>query len=62
MPEERCPMCLKMQPFDLENQEYYKFQNTERLVCAKCAYEVETRLRPSWQIIGKRFFPKSLLE
>ena len=62
MPEERCPMCLKICPFDLENQEYYRFQNTERLVCRPCAIEVETRLRPSWQIIGKRVFPKSLLD
>ena len=62
MQEERCPLCLRIRAYDIEQQEYYRFQNSERLICRECGQEIETRLRPTWQIIGKRVFPKSLLE
>jgi hypothetical protein len=54
-------MCLKFCEYDLETKEYLKFQNTERLICRQCAAEVENQLRPTWQIVGKRIFPKKLL-
>lgn len=59
MQEERCPMCLKFRVFDVETRQYYRYQNSERLVCEICAREIENHLRPTWQIIGRRIFPKS---
>lgn len=62
MKEERCPLCLRFQPFDLENQKYYKLQNTERLVCRDCGREIDHHMRPTWQVIAGRVFPKSTLQ
>lgn len=59
MPEERCPLCLQNKLYQLEDVSYYKFQNTERLVCEECGLEVLHMLRPTWQIIAGRIFPKS---
>jgi hypothetical protein len=57
--KDRCPLCLKIKEFDTETQSYLKFQNTERLVCEKCADEIRGHMRPTWQIITGRVFPKS---
>lgn len=59
MQEERCPLCLRIKHYDIANKTYYRFQNTERLVCEPCAKEVENRLRPTWQIVAGRVFPRS---
>ena len=60
MQEERCPMCLRIQPYEIDKRTYFRFQNSERLVCAECSKDVENQLRPNWQIVGTRIFPKSL--
>jgi hypothetical protein len=57
--EDRCPLCLKIFQFDIENTSYLRFQNSERLVCPKCAAEIKGHMRPTWQIISGRVFPKS---
>ena len=59
MKEERCPLCLKWQVYNLEEKTYPRFQNSERLVCEQCAREVMDHLRPTWQIIANRVFPRS---
>lgn len=59
--QDRCPLCLKIKQYDLENKTYLKYQNTERLVCEKCSKEIEANTRPTWQIISNRIFPKSSL-
>jgi len=61
MQEERCPLCLKIRAFDLENEVYNRFQNSERLVCMECSQEIEHRLRPTWQIVGGRIFPRNTM-
>ena len=53
-------MCLKIQVYEIEKRTYFRFQNSERLVCLECTREVESQMRPNWQIIGTRIFPKSL--
>lgn len=58
--EDRCPLCLKIIEFELQKKSYLKFQNSERLVCEKCAKEIEENSRPTWQIISNRVFQKSL--
>jgi len=58
--EDRGPLCLKIQKFDIHKKSYLKFQNSERLVCEKCAKEIEENSRPTWQIISNRVFQKSL--
>jgi len=60
MQEARCPMCMKMAVFNVETETYCRFQNTERLVCNICRREVENNLRPTWQIVAGRVFPRSL--
>jgi hypothetical protein len=57
--EDRCPLCLQIKQFDIENGDYLKFQNTERLVCKQCASEIRGQMRPTWQIISGRVFPRS---
>ncbi|GEM_PF-782301 len=57
--EDRCPLCLQIKQFDIENVSYLKFQNTERLVCKQCAAEIRGQMRPTWQIISGRVFPRS---
>lgn len=59
MPEGRCPLCLQIRQYDVEKQNYCRYQNTERLVCAICLKEIENHLRPTWQIIAGRVFPRS---
>lgn len=59
MQEERCPLCLKIKNFDVDNQNYLRFQNTERMVCSDCSADIRHLLRPTWQIIAGRVFPKS---
>lgn len=59
MQEGRCPLCLQIRTFDLEHQSYCRFQNTERLVCEVCLKEIENQMRPTWQIIAGRVFPRS---
>ncbi len=58
--EDRCPLCLKVMEFNIEEEEYLKYQNTERLVCHKCSEEVKGQMRPTWQIIANRIFPRSM--
>ncbi len=58
---ERCPLCLKMQEYHVDEREYLRFQNTARLVCAECEKEVRNRMRPTWTIVGNRVFPCSSL-
>ncbi|MBF0405979.1 MAG: hypothetical protein HQM10_01390 [Candidatus Riflebacteria bacterium] len=58
MAQEKCPLCLKIKNFDVEEVSYLKYQNTERLVCIECRKEIEGHLRPTWQIVGNRIFPK----
>ena len=58
--EDRCPLCLKMKEFNVPEEEYLKYQNTERFVCKKCADEIKGQMRPTWQIIAGRVFPRSL--
>ncbi len=58
--EDKCPLCLRNITYDLENNKYFKYKNTERLVCKQCATEVKANVRPTWQIISNRIFYKSL--
>jgi len=58
MLEGRCPLCLQTRHYDIENKHYCRFQNTERLVCAECLKEIEDHLRPTWQIVARRVFPR----
>lgn len=58
--QDRCPLCLKIKEFDIPEEVYLKYQNTERLVCKKCEAEVVGQMRPTWQIIANRVFPRSL--
>lgn len=57
--EDRCPLCLKFKNFDIKQESYLKFQNTEKLVCEKCAGEIRDGMRPTWQILSGRIFPRS---
>lgn len=57
--KDRCPLCFKVAEYDMDARTYIKFQNTERLICEKCAAEVKSQMRPTWQIISGRVFPKS---
>ncbi len=57
--KEKCPLCLVDKEYDLEIKKYLKFQNTQRLVCEKCASEIAGHMRPTWQVIAGRVFPKS---
>lgn len=57
--QDRCPLCLVMKDYDLEKDVYLKFQNTQRLVCKQCAAEVQGHMRPTWQVIAGRVFPRS---
>ena len=57
--EDRCPLCLQIKKFDIEHIDYLKFQNTERLVCKQCDAEIRGQMRPTWQIISGRVFPRS---
>lgn len=58
--EDRCPLCLKIKEFKIPEVDYLKFQNSERPVCQACAEEVRGQMRPTWQIIAGRVFPRSL--
>jgi len=58
--EDRCPLCLKMKEFRIPEVGYLKFQNSERLVCQECAEEIRGQMRPTWQIIANRVFPRSM--
>lgn len=57
--EDRCPLCLQIKEFDIEHVDYLKFQNTERLICKQCAAEIRGQMRPTWQVISGRVFPRS---
>jgi hypothetical protein len=57
--QDRCPLCLKFKDFDTENRNYLRFQNSERLVCRECESELKGQMRPTWQIMSGRVFPKS---
>lgn len=59
MVKARCPLCLQIKEFNIEKEEYIKFQNTDKLVCKSCTNEIECHMRPTWQIISGRVFPKS---
>lgn len=58
--EDKCPLCLKIKEFNITESSYLKYQNSERLVCNECAEEVRGQMRPTWQIIAGRVFPRSL--
>ncbi len=49
-----------MKEFNVPEEEYLKYQNTERYVCKRCAEEIKGQMRPTWQIIAGRVFPRSL--
>lgn len=55
----RCPLCFKIKDFDLEQDDYLKFQNTLKPVCQSCSSDIRDQVRPTWQIIAGRVFPKS---
>lgn len=57
--QDRCPLCLMIKEYDLEKNDYLKYQNTPRLVCRQCAEEIQGHMRPTWQIMAGRVFPKS---
>ncbi len=57
--EDKCPLCLKSVEFEPEKNTYLKYQNSERLVCPRCADEIRGHMRPTWQIISGRVFPRS---
>lgn len=59
---ERCPLCLRTREYMPERYEYVRYQNTERLVCVECEREIRNRLRPTWQIVGTRVFPRSTID
>ncbi len=58
--EDRCPLCLKIREYKIPELTYLKYQNSERLVCQECAEEIRGQMRPTWQIIAGRVFPRSL--
>jgi superfamily II helicase len=58
--EEKCPLCLKNKNYEPEKVKYFKYKNSERYICEKCGDEIKANIRPTWQIIANRVFPKSL--
>jgi superfamily II helicase len=57
--EDRCPLCLIIKKYNLEEKKYLKFQNTEKLICDQCAEEIKGHMRPTWKIMAGRVFPQS---
>lgn len=57
--EDRCPLCLKYKEYNLEENVYLRLQNTGRLVCEDCANQIRDGIRPTWQIIAGRIYPRS---
>ena len=53
--EDRCPLCLKMKEFNIPDEEYLKYQNTERLVCKKCAEEIKGNGSAKNQIVRRSY-------